>query len=773
MERLRKVIASLGVVAILSTLMVTSVANADWWDTYVDELVTAGVLDSADDYRAGDKLTRAELVEFAVDAFSLEGTTEIDFSDVSASASYYGDLQTAVANGVVKGYDDGTFGPEKAVLRSELVKILVEAGGLPECEMDNPFNDIPSGIWYKEYALTAYCNSVIDGYSDGSFGGAKDTARSEAAKMVSVSMTPVVREGTEPEEVEEVESTDLEGGAGSITVTAKSTYNNEEVGEGDEEVKVMAFEVEADDSSDVEVTSVKAEFELTTGTGSDKLDQYVETVYVLFDGEVVGEADADAFSENSDVYTKFITLDDSIIRMGEESTFAIAVTSVGNLDSGDIADDDWTVDVLNVRFVDAEGVVTTETTTGLDKTFNFEDFATANNVELEADLTDDNPEEGVVIGDDSDETEVLLLSYTFTPDGTDVNIEELEFTITAGTAFMDIAAQDIILKWGDEETSESITVDDAVTEDVLFEDLDIDIDEDEEVVFEVWATTNELDGAAPAVDAMAPGETLNAALIVASTVATDGADEDLEAADLTGSADGEDQHLFTVAPEVTYVSSSIEAVDNGDSPASAATVTLVVDITALGGTVYLNGDDEYSGVEALYTAAEDADVVLDLVDSATIKAAVAAEALNYLTDPQTVAVAAAAAAVADGVDLSDVTDAMDVVADLQTLYESLIIEAVGADTLGDYEFATSGNYTKFNSGDENEYYKVTENKTMRVTITATISHSVVEAVLAGLEISEIKFGTTVTTDVLRSEESMDWSDLTDSLKTPKTTLVGE
>ncbi|MBT4917433.1 hypothetical protein HON58_03265, partial [Candidatus Peregrinibacteria bacterium] len=75
MERLRKVIASLGVVAILSTLMVTSVANADWWDTYVDELVTAGVLDSADDYRAGDKLTRAELVEFAVDAFSLEGTT--------------------------------------------------------------------------------------------------------------------------------------------------------------------------------------------------------------------------------------------------------------------------------------------------------------------------------------------------------------------------------------------------------------------------------------------------------------------------------------------------------------------------------------------------------------------------------------------------------------------------------------------------------------------------------------------------------------------------
>ena len=230
MERLRKVIASLGVVAILSTLMVTSVANADWWDTYVDELVTAGVLDSADDYRAGDNLTRMELVEFAVAAFSLEGTTAIDFSDVPATHAGYATLQTAVANGVVKGYDDGTFKPDNPVLRSELVKILVEAGDLPECDVDNPFNDVPSSVWYADYAVTAYCNSVIDGYSDGSFGGAKNTARSEAAKMVSVSMTPVVREDVEEEEDEE--SSELEGGAGSVEeYKLVTSYQNEEVGE--------------------------------------------------------------------------------------------------------------------------------------------------------------------------------------------------------------------------------------------------------------------------------------------------------------------------------------------------------------------------------------------------------------------------------------------------------------------------------------------------------------------------------------------------------------
>ena len=36
-----------------------------------------------------------------------------------------------------------------------------------------------------------------------------------------------------------------------------STYSNEEVGEGAEDVEIAAFEIEADDESDVEITSVK------------------------------------------------------------------------------------------------------------------------------------------------------------------------------------------------------------------------------------------------------------------------------------------------------------------------------------------------------------------------------------------------------------------------------------------------------------------------------------------------------------------------------------
>ena len=769
MGKLRKIIASLGVIAMLSTLVVTSVASAEWYDGFVEDLVATGVIDTAEGYRPGDKITRAELVVFAVSAFSLEGSTEIDFSDVSADAAYYADLQTAVANGVVKGYDDGTFRPGNPVLRSELVKILVEAGDLPECEVENPFTDIPTGAegWYKDYAVTAYCNSVVDGINKGDkFGGGMDTARSSAAKMVSVSMAPVLRANATEVVVEEVPG-DLEGGAGSITVSEKSTYNNEEVGEGEEEAKVMAFEIEADDSSDVEITSLKVALVQSDEDGSDKMDDYIETVYVLFDGEVVGEADADAFSENSDVYTKFITLDDSIIRMGEEGTFTIAVTSVSNLDSGDIANNEWVVDIQNIRFIDAEGVVTTETlstelsivgASDLVKFFEFADFATANNVELEADLTDENPEEGVVIGDDSDETEVLLLSFDYTPDGSDMNIEELSFLVTTEGDDVEVVAQDIIVRWGEEEASES-TSESALTETVLFDDLDIDIDEDEVLVFEVYATVNEL---------LEEGQTIKAELVVDDTAATDESDEDVE--DLTGSADGEIQHLYTVAPEVTYVSSSIVVVDNGDSPAESATVELVVDVTALGGTVYLNGDDESSGITALYDAAYDegSDVSADIIAAVELEAAED----EYIGDAQVADLAAAATAVGAGRDLAAVITAMDIETNTFVLYQGFIVDVVGASELSDYEFSTSGDYSITNSGDENEYYKITEGKTMTVTITATITEDAGATVLAGFAIESVRFGTDKTTDITRSIEVMSWSDLIDSLKTSKKTLVG-
>jgi hypothetical protein len=506
-------------------------------------------------------------------------------------------------------------------------------------------------------------------------------------------------------------SGDLEGGAGSITVESLSKFSNEDVGEGAEEAEVLAFEIEADDESDVEITSVKVEFFQQTGADSEDLTDYAETISIWMDGEMVGESDADDFSENSDTWSKSISLDDAIVRSGETMEFSVAITALGNLDSGDIDTDDWAVGISSIRFMDGDGVTTTESlaldiddgTAGLaagddvSQEFGFDDFATANDVELEADLTDENPDEGVAIGESNDETEVLMLSYEFTADGSDLNIESLEFDITSSGADTDEVASELILKWGDDEQSESIPDAGVTTDDIVFDDLDIDVEEGDSMEFEVWATIKDIDGA-PLVN----GDTFNVDLDVSETEVTDESGEDLSgASELSGTANGETQHLFTEAVDVEFVSSEITPVDNGDAASESATVELVLDITALGGTVYLNGDSE--------------------------------------------------------------TTAAD---------ESLGVIAVGADTLSAYEFVTSGEYEITNSGADEEYYTVDEGDTITITITATITQAAAATVLGGIALDEVQFGTVVTNSATRSANVMNWADLLDELKSPKTTLVG-
>ena len=627
MERLRKVIASLGVVAILSTLMVTSVANADWWDTYVDELVTAGVLDSADDYRAGDNLTRMELVEFAVAAFSLEGTTAIDFSDVPATHAGYATLQTAVANGVVKGYDDGTFKPDNPVLRSELVKILVEAGDLPECDVDNPFNDVPSSVWYADYAVTAYCNSVIDGYSDGSFGGAKNTARSEAAKMVSVSMTPVVREDVEEEEDEE--SSELEGGAGSVEeYKLVTSYQNEEVGEGADDVVVYGMTVEASDSSDLNITALRLVF--NEGTATSDFDKYAEDVSVWFEDEEVARLDADEFTDDN-AWTKTVSLDDdAIIRMSEVGEFNIAVTGISNLDSAD-ATDTWTLDITSVRYVDAQSAVISEDPTLAVRTFSFETYATAADTELKLAAGDDDVNEGHVvdIDDVNDTNGVDVLSFTWEVKGTsDINLKAVpvNFDVTGTAAHVDSVASAFYLYIDAEEVS-SVTVGSGsdciedfiatadctnvgVDETYLFDDVDTLLTAGETYDLLVKADINDttalafVDGdtlAANVINSYLDNDINGDGLVTVGVdiyIGNDGFDaedeegDNLLAADTTGSVTGEAIAFYDAGIQVDLVSVSKSKTSLAD-PATSNTVdsgtfTITMDITAFGADQYVD-----------------------------------------------------------------------------------------------------------------------------------------------------------------------------------------
>lgn len=404
----------------------------------------------------------------------------------------------------------------------------------------------------------------------------------------------------------------LTGGAGSITVTSTSEFGGEDVGEGQSDVGVLAFEVEADDDSDVEISSVKVEFVQGTAADSEDLTDYAESISIWLNGENVGEDDTEDFSENNDVWTKTISLDDAIVRAGDTEEFWVAVTANNSLDSGDIDTDAWTVDVLNVRFEDAEGVVTTENTDDdtLEQTFDFDSAAAAGDTELKitqgADQDEVNDAHVIDIHATDETTNVPVLSFNLEVEGDlDVNIDQLPVRFTVATQdHVDEMITGISL-WmdGDEISTVAMTTDcvedgagcaDVGTmETYFFDDMDLDLEAGNDYEFLVKV---DFFGDTDTPGDLAPGDTILAEFgeiqtDLSSFDATDETGEDLADGDKTGTVAGEASEVRDVGISLALVGTPTAVKTTGNAQATqsdSGLFTITFDVTAFGGDVYVD-----------------------------------------------------------------------------------------------------------------------------------------------------------------------------------------
>lgn len=122
------------------------------------------------------------------------------FSDVSGSHKNNTAIEYLKTEGVIQGYEDGTFKPEKTVNRAELLKILIAGQGIEPDESiyKDCFPDVGSE-WFAKYVCYAQEQDWVGGYPDGTFQPAKMVNKVEALKML------VNSQGFESELVESVE----------------------------------------------------------------------------------------------------------------------------------------------------------------------------------------------------------------------------------------------------------------------------------------------------------------------------------------------------------------------------------------------------------------------------------------------------------------------------------------------------------------------------------------------------------------------------------------
>ncbi len=129
------------------------------------------------------------------DAFSPEMLIPSDIGTDTTAGWAYGDIVDMLAMGIVEGYPDGTFKPNKAVSRAEFASVLERALYLPDSDCEVEIPDVPKTSWaYKPIQNTF---QYLPGYSNGSFlPNALLTREDVAASLVLVA--GLEKEATDP-----------------------------------------------------------------------------------------------------------------------------------------------------------------------------------------------------------------------------------------------------------------------------------------------------------------------------------------------------------------------------------------------------------------------------------------------------------------------------------------------------------------------------------------------------------------------------------------------
>lgn len=111
-----------------------------------------------------------------------------DFSDVKSDNSYYQPITVLSALGIINGYEDGTFGPDRDVTRAEFATMLMRAmasAGLGSSDpAGTPFTDLNDANWAISDVRTAYDLGIINGMTETTFEPNNNVTYEQALKMI-------------------------------------------------------------------------------------------------------------------------------------------------------------------------------------------------------------------------------------------------------------------------------------------------------------------------------------------------------------------------------------------------------------------------------------------------------------------------------------------------------------------------------------------------------------------------------------------------------------
>lgn len=164
--------------------------SGHWASSMIKEAVSAGIVKGYPDgsFRPNHSVTRAEFAVMLAGALNLrdEGTS-LSFTDKNSIGSWANQaIAQAVAAGIIGGYEDGSFRPNAAITRAEMVTMIARALELPvDTQATTGFaDDANIAGWAKGAVEAVHQLGIVNGRNDNRFVANDSATRAEAVVMI-------------------------------------------------------------------------------------------------------------------------------------------------------------------------------------------------------------------------------------------------------------------------------------------------------------------------------------------------------------------------------------------------------------------------------------------------------------------------------------------------------------------------------------------------------------------------------------------------------------
>ena len=108
----------------------------------------------------------------------------LPFTDVSKGEWYYDGVNDLYRRGIMDGTTETLFAPSQGLSRGQLAMIFYRMAGEPEVTTKDTYSDVPAGLWCAKAVTWASANGLVLGYEDGTFRPDQPVQRQQLVAML-------------------------------------------------------------------------------------------------------------------------------------------------------------------------------------------------------------------------------------------------------------------------------------------------------------------------------------------------------------------------------------------------------------------------------------------------------------------------------------------------------------------------------------------------------------------------------------------------------------